>query len=268
MSPAWGGAIVRGWVDLYTRGLPDDVRRARRDEIDDDLWCEREEAGAAGRSANGLQLSIAVRLLLGIPSDISWRLAILDAKAASQLKESSNTRTLGALAIIAGVVYATLMILFIPLGEAIWLGSMGVFGVLASMLGAFAFIAAGLGLAWGFQDQISRAGAVGSWLVMVGALASLGATLAVLAIGTALLIWDVARIGVVPRLLGWAHVGTSIAVVAGTVAVVIGAAGSARLDVMADRVVFVALLAPYLATWLAIGVSIWRRDSYALTMND
>jgi hypothetical protein len=102
---------------------------------------------------------------------------------------------------------------------------------------------------------------------MVGALASLGSTLAVLALGTALLIWDVARIGVVPRLLGWAHVGTSILVVAGAVAVFLGAAGSPRLDLVADRVVFVALLAPYLATWLAIGVSIFRRDSYAVTTN-
>jgi hypothetical protein len=98
---------------------------------------------------------------------------------------------------------------------------------------------------------------------MVGALASLGATLAVLALGTALLIWDVARIGVIPRLLGWAHVGTSIAVVAGAAAVLLGAAGSPRLDLVADRVVFVALIAPYLATWLAIGVSIFRRDAYA-----
>ena len=29
--------LVRGWVELYTRGLPADVRAARRDEVDDDL---------------------------------------------------------------------------------------------------------------------------------------------------------------------------------------------------------------------------------------
>jgi hypothetical protein len=265
VSPDWGVAIVRGWVDLYTRGLPDDVRHTRRDEIDDDLWCEHEETVAAGRSANGLQRSLALRLVLGIPSDVSWRFAVLDAKAASQLNEGSNTRTLGAVAIFAGLVYATLMILFIPFGEAIWLGTMGVFGVLGSMLGAFAFIAAGLGLAWEFQDHISRAGAVGSWFVMVGALASLGATMGVLALGTALLIWDVARIGVVPRLLGWAHVGTSIVVVAGALAVFLGAAGNQGVDLAADRLVFVALLAPYLATWLAIGASMFHRDAHAWT---
>ena len=50
--------LVRGWVDLYTRGLPQELRAARRDEIADDLWCEQEEAAALGRSARSLDADL------------------------------------------------------------------------------------------------------------------------------------------------------------------------------------------------------------------
>ncbi len=60
-------AIVRGWASLYTRGLPGDARAARRDDIDDDLWCEHAEAAAAGRSARSLDAELFMRLLYGMP---------------------------------------------------------------------------------------------------------------------------------------------------------------------------------------------------------
>ncbi len=36
--------LVRGWVRLYTAGLPADVRDGRREEIDADLWEHAREA--------------------------------------------------------------------------------------------------------------------------------------------------------------------------------------------------------------------------------
>jgi len=42
----------------------------RRDEIDDDLWCENAEAVAAGHSARSLDADLFLRLLLGMPADI------------------------------------------------------------------------------------------------------------------------------------------------------------------------------------------------------
>ena len=59
--------IVRGWVDLYTRGLPADARASRRDEVADDLWCEQAKAAAAGRSDHSLDADLFLRLLFGIP---------------------------------------------------------------------------------------------------------------------------------------------------------------------------------------------------------
>ena len=51
MSGSRVAGLVHGWVSLYTRGLTADARAARRDEIDDDLWCEHADAAAAGRAA-------------------------------------------------------------------------------------------------------------------------------------------------------------------------------------------------------------------------
>ena len=59
--------LVRGWVDLYTRGLPADLRDARRDEVDDDLWCEQDEAAAAGRSARSLDADLFRASCSGCP---------------------------------------------------------------------------------------------------------------------------------------------------------------------------------------------------------
>ena len=97
--------LVRGWVDLYTRGLPADLRDARRDEVADDLWCEQDEAAAAGRSARSLDADLFRRLVFGMPADVSWRLAYRRAPTAASLARSSSmsTRALGTLAIMYGL---------------------------------------------------------------------------------------------------------------------------------------------------------------------
>ena len=83
-------ALVRGWVSLYIRGLPADARTARRDEIDDDLWCEHAEAAGLGRSARSLDADLFLRLLFGMPADVSWRLTHRRAPTPPTLVSSSR----------------------------------------------------------------------------------------------------------------------------------------------------------------------------------
>ena len=251
-SPVAG--LVRGWVSLYTRGLPADARAARRDELDDDLWCEHAEAAAAGRSARSRDTDLAMRLLFGIPSDISWRLTYRGQTPASSMEgdSSMNTRGLGVCAIVAGVSLGTLLILFIPIGEALWIGGNGVLGVVVSLVGAIAFAAASLGLAWRFHDRIGPLGGLGAIVTTLGAIMSLGVSVVPLMVGSAMLMWDLARIGVVSRLIPIVEFASAIAI---TVGLVVWQAG---IGDTGSRALFVALFAPYLVTWFAIGVSLFR----------
>ena len=248
-------ALVRGWVGLYTRGLPAELRAARRDEIADDLWCQHEEAAALGRSDRSLDADLALRLLFGVPADISWRLTYGGKPAASSMGRSSSvsTRTFGALAIFAGLAWGIMFIAFIPFGETVWTGTSGVLGVLGSLLSAIAFATAAIGLAWRFQDGVRPLGAVGALLVMVGAFASMGGTILLMPIGSVMLMWDLARIGVVPRLVSIAHVAAAVVVGVGLLV------GHPNVVDESSRVLFVAILIPYVVTWIAIGVSLVRR---------
>jgi hypothetical protein len=64
-------AIVRAWTCVYTWRLPAYVRDARRAEIASDLWeCRQDPAyGSNLRAA----LHVLLRLLLGVPDDLEWR---------------------------------------------------------------------------------------------------------------------------------------------------------------------------------------------------
>jgi hypothetical protein len=245
--------LVRGWVDLYTRGLPADARAARRDEIDDDLWCEHDEAAATGRSARSLDADLALRLMFGIPSDISWRLSHRRAPAPASLARSSsmNTRTLGVVAIVAGLIFGILFVLFIPFSHSVWTGRIGVFGVLGTLVGAIAFMAVAIGLAMRFQDRIGVIGGLGAALTALGALASMVGYIVPLVAGTAMLTIDLARTRVVSWVIPIVQLASAI--------VTIGLAlAQPNLDDLRIRALLVALLAPYLLTWIWMGVSLFR----------
>ena len=201
-------AVVRGWVDLYTRGLPADARAARRDEIDDDLWCEHAEAAAAGRSARLLDADLFLRLLFGLPADLSWRLAYRERMPAERTKKSSsmNARILGVLAIYYGLSFATLLVLFAPLGLEALFTTFGWFAVPVVVTGTIAFAATVLGLVRLLSDRVSILGVVGAVLAALGSLGPLtnSPDLAQIApaplmVGSAMLMWDLAGLGVVSR---------------------------------------------------------------------
>ena len=244
-------AVVRGWVDLYTRGLPADARAARRDEIDDDLWCEHAEAAAAGRSARSLDADLFLRLLFGLPADVSWRLTYRGRTAAEPMKRSSsmNARILGVLAIYYGLSFATLMVVFAQLGLEALFTTFGWFAVPVVVTGTIAFAATVLGLVRLLSDRVGMLGVVGAVLAALGSLGPLTNSAdwariapAPLMVGSAMLMWDLAGIGVVSR---WIPIVQGPIAIGYTVSLLLGAPASG-------------LFFPFLLSWVAIGVSLIR----------
>jgi hypothetical protein len=258
MSTSPVAGWIRAWVRLYTAGLPAEVRAARRDEIDDDLWCHLGDAADNGRSGRGVDGELLTRWVLGIPADVGWS---LDQRARSataariERSPSMMDRTLGGWAVAASLIYLALLALYIPGGYQLWEGGVGVFTVFATLLGAIGFVVAGIGLAWNYQDDIGRFGAIGGALVALGSLFTMGGTVAVLPIGSIILMWELQRIGVVARRDAAIHVVVAVAFLAGSAVislVSVDPAGRAR---------GVALFAVYLLSWIAIGVSLIRHSS-------
>lgn len=248
-SPVAG--LVRGWVDLYTRDLPADARTARRDEIEDDLWCEHAEAAAAGRSARSLDADLFLRLLFGIPSDISWRLAHRRAPTPSSLERSSSmsARILGVLAVMYGLSFAILLVLSAQVGAEASFTTFGFFAVPVFLTGTIAFVVTALGLVRLLSDRVSMLGVIGAMLAVLGALgpASNDADWARIAaaplmVGSALLMWDLAGIGVVSR---WIPIVQGPTAIGYTISLLLGPPASG-------------LFIPFALSWVAIGVSLIR----------
>ena len=63
-------AAVRAWTRVYTFGLPEEQRDARREEIDSDLW---ESVNDRRSDRRTLALQIVARLIAGMPDDLGWR---------------------------------------------------------------------------------------------------------------------------------------------------------------------------------------------------
>ena len=255
MNPDRVAVLVRRWVDLYTRGLPRAVRAVRRAEVDDDLWCHRVDAIAVGRSSNALGTEMMLRLVFGIPADLSWRLAHgVNAETPELVGRTSRSiRVIGALAFLAGAGWAALMLLMLVYGESAWTGSIGPISVVLVMGAGFAFTATAIGLIWRFQERLHRPGFIGGAMAGLGAFASVinGAwAVALLPLGSAALAWDLARIGVL-------SFGTALlhALCAAALLVPIVVAFS---EDPAASFGPLALAIPYPLSWMAIGVSLVR----------
>jgi hypothetical protein len=81
--------MARSWVALYTRGLADEVREARRSEVESDLWEQQWFAARRGDPALATAIEILARMLFGILADLAWRV-----ETRSSLKTVRRTGTM------------------------------------------------------------------------------------------------------------------------------------------------------------------------------
>jgi len=113
-----GAAIVRGWVALYTFGLPAGIRDRRRWEVDADLAEEQLDAVRQGHRRSLARERIR-RLLLGLPADLAWRFVDAPAMARARGLRAEwvplNRWTTMMLAVIAIGSAGALLILALPI---------------------------------------------------------------------------------------------------------------------------------------------------------
>jgi hypothetical protein len=83
-------ALTRAWTAAYTKGLAADLRAERREEIDCDLWEHQRLADLQREPVTGTAIEILLRLILGVPSDLTW---CLEARASTIRRTSVNDST-------------------------------------------------------------------------------------------------------------------------------------------------------------------------------
>ena len=132
-----------------------------------------------------------------------------------------------------------------------WTGSAGGYALIGTIVGVFAFSATALGLAWRFQDHLGPLGGLGALVTTFGALMSMFGAIVPLLVGSAMLMLDLARIGV----FSWV---IPVVQVVSVIVAVLFAVAQPNLDDAGTRALMVALLAPYLVTWLALGMQLLR----------
>jgi hypothetical protein len=250
---------VRGWVALYTRGLPPEIQQERRDEIDSDLWSQLHDAAEPAHAEGSLAGELVARLVFGIPADLSWRLEqhlFASNHLAPEMKPTTGTRAIAATAIIGGVGWAIGLVLQGLVGRGwpadarAWLLMFGVVG------GTWTLAGATLGLMTEFQDRIrTRAAALGSLGALLGAVSVTGpfAAIVALPLGSAALVWELGRAGVFGPRLARAHVAAGFLFLA---ALAVFYANPVLLDDPATGVPLMLLGWPYAFSWIAIGWSL------------
>lgn len=102
-------SVIRAWVALYTRGLPEPLAQARRAVINGDLWDEAEAARWLDETS-GLPRQRWSRWARGLPADISWRIA--HSRIPNRPRRSDMRISKVQLAAIGGVVilYAVMIV--------------------------------------------------------------------------------------------------------------------------------------------------------------
>jgi hypothetical protein len=72
--------LTRAWVRLYTKGLPPELRDDRRAEIESDLWEQGYDGEANGHDPQETGAEVLLRLVAGLPADLTWRLGQIGAR--------------------------------------------------------------------------------------------------------------------------------------------------------------------------------------------
>ncbi len=260
MNAVRASGLVRRWVGIYTRGLPAEIRQERRDEIDDDLWSQMRDAAGSARRDQSITGEIVIRLVFGIPADLSWRVEqrhVARTQVALERSSTMGTRAISVLAILGGIGWVTwpvpqgLVGRGWPAGEPVsWLLFVSV------VVGAWVLASAMIGLVVTFQDRLRGVAAfLGSVGAAVGAISVFGAFAGIVAmpIGSAALMWDLRRAGVLGTWLARAHVAAAILFLVPLAALF---ANGGLIDHPETAVPLLALDIPYGFSWIAIGWSL------------
>ena len=91
-------SAVRAWTRFYTWGLPPELRDARRDEIESDLW----ESFQDGRGGAVLAWQIWARLFGGIADDLGWRFDLVTGIPVVALRFAVTFGLIGILLLLIG----------------------------------------------------------------------------------------------------------------------------------------------------------------------
>lgn len=97
--------LVRAWTRLYTWRLSPEAREMRRAEIDSDLWEFQQDA--ARSSSVSPALHVLLRLLIGVPDDLFWRVEQADV-IRKPLLRTTIALTGAALVLTAAWLFTTL----------------------------------------------------------------------------------------------------------------------------------------------------------------
>jgi hypothetical protein len=259
MSANRSAGLVLRWVALYTRGLPDDTRQNRRDEIHDDLWSQLQDAAESSRGTRSVSGEILARLLLGVPADIGWRLEqsqVSGAPEAPEARPSMDLRFAALMAVLGGVGWDIGLVLQAVLGEAAWTTA-GVpwLMMLTIVGGTWALALATVVLIVAFQDSIRGVAALaGSIGASAGALSVMGAfgLIVALPLGTGVVAWELGRVGGLSARVARAHVATAILAI---VPIVVIIANPALLNGAVGLLTW-GFLILYGVSWIAIGWSL------------
>jgi hypothetical protein len=278
MSAVRSTALVRRWVALYTLGLPPEVKQGRRDEIDDDLWCQAQEAAGSGRADRSLSGEILTRLVFGVPADVSWRIEQRRYRGPRPRSERSlamHAPGRGLLAILGGIGWAAWPFLQRLVGREWAEGPMAWILILSVVGGTWILAAATIGLAFVAADRIRQGvAAIGVLGALIGAFSLLGAYAAIVAlpVASAAVVYELGRIGAIGPWAARAHIITAaFVVVAFFLLWVPGfldnpatAVPALSLGELLERRALVDLaLLPYGLSWITIGWSLLRGRSVA-----
>jgi hypothetical protein len=234
------------------------VRVARVDVIESDLWSQHEEAGATDRSEPSLAREIVMRLVLGLASDVAWRLdqgRLHDQPIARSATIGTRViallATLGGLGISVGAARSVVTVLADPTARP-WDGLDEAGGAVLALIGEAGLIALSISLLGLGFVLINRFESPVGLLSVLGALGGLTGLLGaysmfvLLPSGSAVVVLYLAHIRAVHWGLALIHAGSAPGLV-----LLIWAYSDNSLFGTAALMTFV-----YCLSWVAIGLEL------------